>query len=186
MRRAATAAAMAMVLAAGGCELFRVATRPPRAPEAEARRVRFPAFIPAERMVIDGRMLRAVALAMDDLLPEPAPPLPGDADPLSRCLARRDSYDAIVWRGGGGPEPAAGTDGGAIEADAGTDPDGGASDPAAPPPAEDAGRSGSEDIIFVTIFLRGHACPEGDSPVVDAGGTYAIDAVSWRILAIKH
>ena len=134
--------------------------------------------------MIDGRTLRATALAMDDFLPERAPPLPEDADPLSRCLARRESYDVLVWRADEGMEPA--VDGGSIDSDAGADIDGGASDPSAPRPAEDAGQRGSEEIIFVTIFLRGQACPEGDSPVVDAGGTYAIDTANWRILAIKH
>lgn len=182
MRGHVTAAAMAMVVAAGGCGLLRMANRPPRASEAEASRVRFPASIPAERTVIDGRALRAAALAMDDFLPEPGQQLPDDADPLSRCLARRDSYDVLVWTGGGSSdglmEPA--VDGGSTDAGAA------AAELSALSPAKDAGSGEGEDVIYVTIFLRGGACPEGDSPLVDAGGTYAIDAARWRILAIKH
>jgi hypothetical protein len=168
--RTLAVAAVATMVVAGGCGLFRLSSRPPHASEAEAQRVRFPAFIPEERTVVDGRTLRAAALAMDEFLPEPAPPLPDDADPLSRCLARRDSYDVLVWGGGGANEPAA---------------DGGAADPDAGASASSSSSEG-QDVIFVTIFLRGGACPEGDSPVVDAGETYAIDVVNWRILAVKH
>lgn len=167
VHRTVAAAAVATMVAAGGCGLLRMTSRPPRASEAEAQRVTFPAFIPEERTVVDGRKLRAAALAMDDFLPEPAPSIPDDADPLSRCLARRDSYDVLVWSGGGSIDPA--VDGGSADPDAGS-----------------SSSNASQDIIFVTIFLRGGVCPEGDSPVVDAGGTYAVDAVNWRILAIKH
>lgn len=168
VHRTLAAAAVATMVAAGGCGIFRMTPKPARASEAEAQRVKFPAFIPEERTVVDGRTLRAAALAMDDFLPEPAPSLPDDADPLSRCLARRDSYDVLLWSGDGSIQPA--VDGGSADPDAG-----------APSSANE-----SRGIIFVTIFLRSGACPEGDSPVIDAGGTYAIDAASWRILAIKH
>ena len=178
MRRPITPIVLALAVVAGGCGLLHVATRPPRAPEAEARQVRFPAAIPAERTVIDGRALRAAVLALDDFLPEPTAPLPDDADPLSRCLARRDSYDVLVWSGGGTSLPDVGA--GVIDA--------GVADAPARVEPNDAGTGNlpGTDVLYVTIFLRAGACPEGDSPVLDAGGTYAIDTANWRILAIKH
>jgi len=168
VHRNVAAAAVATVLAAGGCGLLRVTFMPPRPSEADGQRVRFPTFIPEKRTVVDGRTLRAAALAMEDFLSEPAPSLPDGTDPLSLCLAQRDSYDVLVWSGDDPVEPA--VDGGSADPDAGTG----------------SSSNTGQEVIFVTIFLRGGACPEGDSPVVDAGGTYAIDAANWRILAVKH
>jgi len=107
--------------------------------------------------VVDGRTLRAAALAMDEFFPEPAPLLPDDADPLSRCLARRDSYDVLVWSGGGVIKPE--VDGGAA------DPDAGASSTS----------STSQDVLFVTISsaagparraIRPSSMPAGPTPLM--------------------
>ncbi|WP_241758744.1 hypothetical protein [Pyxidicoccus parkwayensis] len=61
-----------------------------------------PLALPLEgRQIIEGVMLRAIQLAMDDYLPWDRK-LPGDATSLQQCLARRESYDVAAAPGSDG------------------------------------------------------------------------------------
>ena len=45
--------------------------------------------------------------------------------------------------------------------------------------------SGSEGVMFVSIFLSPGACLM-TGPVLDAGALYAVDVRAWRVLAIQR
>ncbi|MFL5347880.1 MAG: hypothetical protein ACJ8AT_24075 [Hyalangium sp.] len=41
-------------------------------------------------------------------------------------------------------------------------------------------------LVFVQIWARPGVCEMGMGPVLDAGAYYAIDALQWRIVAVRH
>jgi len=176
---------------AASCALLTHAYRPPHAPESEAAKVKFPWGEPEERVRLTGVWLRAVTLALDDFLPEEESERARDLGPLAACTARRDSYDvqAFAWSpraAGDAGEPPDGGGGGEPSFDGGS---GSALDSGSAGPGHAAWAQPSMPrapaIIYVSITLIPDACDFGDSPPVDAGATYAIDTVSWRILAIR-
>ncbi|AKQ66511.1 hypothetical protein A176_003423 [Myxococcus hansupus] len=74
------------------CALFQKPPRPAHAPPEEAATVTIPLAFPTEgRHIIDGTILRAIQLAMEDYLPWDRK-LPKNATPLYECLNRRESY----------------------------------------------------------------------------------------------
>jgi len=86
-------------------------------------------------------------------------------------VARRESYDFVVWEDRPG-DPTR---------------DGGAEMPAADAGSPDGGESATSNaalprILFVSIDLRPGACDLGESPPLDTGGQYAIDTRSWKIV----
>lgn len=88
-----------LVLLLPACAFFQRPARPVHASPEEAARVQFPASLPEEgRQIIRGTVSKAIQLAMDDFLPPDRQPHAG-ADPLERCLYRRESYDTITVPG---------------------------------------------------------------------------------------
>ncbi|MBU8896654.1 hypothetical protein KRR26_13635 [Corallococcus sp. M34] len=85
------------VLPLVGCSLFHRPYRPPRAPGAERGDYAFPqlgvAGIPSTR--VTGDVATAIAMAMDDFFLS-MPPLPTDADEVTRCLRQRDVWAVQV------------------------------------------------------------------------------------------
>ena len=45
---------------------------------------------------------------------------------------------------------------------------------------------GGEGLMYVEIVLRPEACDMGGEVLLDAGGLYAIDTRSWRILSARR
>jgi hypothetical protein len=81
------------------CAFFQRPPRPVHASPAEAAQVQFPLGLPEEsRQIIRGNTVKAIQLAMDDFLPWDKKPHEG-ADPLERCLYRREAYDVITAPG---------------------------------------------------------------------------------------
>lgn len=160
--------------------------RPPRAPQSEAVKVKFPWGEPRERMELTGAWLRAATMALDDFLPAQGAEHPPESE-LDECLSRRDSFGISVFAW----SPKAATDAGTLD-QAGTD--GGSVDSQAAAAEDDAGEhseltrpdmSKTPPVIYVSIYLVGD-CTLMGSPVLDAGAVYAIDTVNWRILAVHH
>jgi hypothetical protein len=48
-----------------------------------------------------------------------------------------------------------------------------------------AAATGEGGVVFVQIWPRPGACEMGGPPVLDFGAYYAIDAKTWRILAVR-
>jgi len=172
---------------AASCALLTQAYRPPRAPESEAAKVKFPWGTPAERVVLTGVWLRAVTLALDDFLPAQEAERSPESE-IDACLARRENYlaEAWVWSPGqgtdGGHETGPVADGGSIQGpDAGRERDSG-SDGAFGQP----GMPEAPPVIYVTVGLIPGHCELAGSPLLDVGAVYAIDTVDWRILATRH
>jgi hypothetical protein len=169
------------------CALWRPTYRPPRAPETEAAKVKFPWGTPRDRVVLSGVWLRAVTLALDDFLPA------GEAEQkpeneIDACLARRENFLAEAWvwsperASDGGGETGPELDGGSIRTpDAGFEADAGSGDAFGQP-----GMPQVPPIIYVTVGLMPGHCELDGSPLLDVGAVYAIDTVGWRILAIHH
>jgi len=155
--------AVLLLVVSGGCTvLLRAFERRP----AREQLVRIPFPLPSahSKVEVSGPWLRAINLAMDDFLP------PGKEakTPADACLFKRESYDVVVVEPEKAPPPAEEMDGGGdIQ-----EPDGG--QPAAP--------DRSEHLLYVILLLRADACEQGDSPLMDAGATYAIDTEQWRIV----
>jgi hypothetical protein len=179
---------LAALSLAAGCALLTHAYRAPRAPRSEAEKVEFPWGEPKERVTLTGVWLRAVTLAMDDFLPEERAERAKTEGALAACTARRDSYDvqAFVWSPPEAADAGDGADGGVSNLDGGP-----GSEPG-PGPADSGtdawtqpGMPKAPPVIYVSISLIPDACDFGDSPPVDAGATYVIDTVSWRILAVR-
>ncbi|MBU8897334.1 hypothetical protein KRR26_17090 [Corallococcus sp. M34] len=82
------------------CALFRPYPKPAWAPASEAAQVQFPRFDPPEkgRRTLEGPMLRAIQLALDDFLPWDVQPHAG-ATAREQCLYRRDSFDTTAAPG---------------------------------------------------------------------------------------
>lgn len=109
-----------------------------RAPPEEASKVTFPASM-EQGVHLDGPAMAALEVAMTAFLPPDRQPEPRD-EPLARCLARRDTYDATVLKK-------------------------------------------NDDLYFVSFLPRLSRCGiELETPLMDAGAVYAIDA-RGRILA---
>lgn len=143
----------------GGCAaLWRsLESRPPR---EQLMRIPFPLPEARSKLEVSGPSLRAINLAMDDFLPPgKKAPTPADA-----CLFQRESYDVVVVEPESDAPEAA--DGGASESDAG----------------EWSGPKQQGHLLYVIVLLRADACQMGDSPLMDAGATYAIDTEHWRIV----
>jgi hypothetical protein len=143
-----------------GCTALRriFEQRPPR---EQLVRIPFP-FPPARSKVeVSGTWLRAINLAMDDFLP----PDREAKSPADACLFQRENYDVVVVEPEGTPA--------SEEMDAGT-------------PELDGGERPTPDqaahLLYVIILLRADVCEQGDSPLMDAGATYAIDTERWRIV----
>jgi hypothetical protein len=68
----------------------------PHAPPEEAAKVEFPHELPKQgRRQLQGNMVAAILLALDDFLPPDARPSPGPVD-LAPCLFRREAYDVTA------------------------------------------------------------------------------------------
>ena len=64
------------------------------APPEEAEKVKFPLALPSEgSQHIQGNVIAAIQLAMDDFLPWDAKPSPSEL--ADACLQRRESYDVL-------------------------------------------------------------------------------------------
>jgi len=149
-----------LLIVAGGCQAL-LGTFQRRPAREQLVPIPFP-FPPAHRRVeVNGVWLRAINLAMDDFLP------PGKEakTPADACLFVRENYDVVVVEPDDGPA-AEGLDAGTGESDAG--------DPPSPAPLK--------HLLYVIVLLRADACQQGDSPLMDAGATYAIDTEQWRIV----
>lgn len=185
MRRSRPLLLVAIASLAASCALFTNRYRPPRAPRAEAEQVEFPWGEPRERVTLTGVWLRAVTLAMDDYLPEEESERNKTEGALAACTSRRDSYDveAFVWSPRHGQDAGVGgeSDGGESNLDGGSSPEIDAGSEAWTQP----GMPKAPPVIYVQITLIPGACDFGESPPVDFGAIYAIDTVSWRILAVR-
>lgn len=183
------------------CALLARTYRPPRAPESEAKKVKFPWGTPRERVILSGTWLRAATMALDDFVPpEEAERARGEGEE-AECLAQRDNY--VVWAWVWPPQDDGGMDGGSpdsdggssssSDADAGIEPDAGYSeagygysDAGYHDAFDQPGMPKSPPIVYVSVFLLPGRCDLGGSPLMDMGAVYAIDTVNWRILAIHH
>ena len=67
-----------------------------RAPASLAEKVQFPDSYQGG-IHTDGRLTRALAVAMNDYLP-PGAKLTGDNQPVAQCLSRWDTYDIYIQR----------------------------------------------------------------------------------------
>jgi hypothetical protein len=83
-----------------GCSYFGYYKREKavRAPTEQAEKVQFPASY-ADGLHTDGRMTRALAVAMNDFLP-PGTALGGDNRRVAWCLSRWETYDIFIQRAG--------------------------------------------------------------------------------------
>ncbi|AKF84671.1 hypothetical protein MFUL124B02_02675 [Myxococcus fulvus 124B02] len=109
-----------------------------RAPAAESAKVTFPDSF-EQGTHLDGPAMVALEVAMNTFLPPDRRPEARD-EALSRCLARRDTYDTTVLKE-------------------------------------------NDDLYFVSFLPRLSRCGiELETPIMDAGAVYAIDA-RGRILA---
>jgi hypothetical protein len=126
------------------CALFQRPLRPVHAPAQEAAGLTFPAeLLAAEGNVsLNGTLLAAIELAMEDFLPWDIKPHKG-ATPGEVCLYKRESYDVIA-------------------------------------------SPGPQGIVFVEIYARPGVCEMGGGPILDFDAIYAIDVLTWRILAVHR
>jgi len=161
--------ALLLLVTSGGCmTLLHVFEQRP----TREQLVHIPFPLPAARSKVEvsGVWLRAINLAMDDFLP------PGKEakTPADACLFERENYDVVVVE----PERARAVE----ENDGGTgseEIDGGESDLDG---GQRQGPEQSKHLLYVIILLRADVCQQGDSPLMDAGATYAIDTERWRIV----
>lgn len=79
-----------------GCNLLR--RQVPVAPPEVANSITIPEWSKESTQTIDGSVLRALAIAAEDFRPSGIEP-PKDADELTRCLMRLETFDAWVQRG---------------------------------------------------------------------------------------
>lgn len=70
----------------------------PVAPPEVANSITFPEWSKESSQTIEGPSLRALAIAVEDFRPAGREP-PKDADALTRCLMRLETFDAWVQRG---------------------------------------------------------------------------------------
>ena len=84
------------------CVLFQRPPRPVFAPPQEAASFTWPLVLPTEgHQIVNGTMLAAIQLAMEDFLPWDLTPQKG-VPPRELCLDKRDSYDVAVSPGAEG------------------------------------------------------------------------------------
>jgi hypothetical protein len=187
---------IAAVLLVADCALLTRTYRPPRAPQAEAAKVKFPWGAPRQRIVLTGAWLRAVTMALDDFLPAEEAERRPESE-LDECLSRRENYLAYAWvwspRGANDAGSEAGdgglpdVDGGSsFEAGSGLEGDAGCCGAGDEEPFEQPGMPRAPALIYVTVGLIPGHCELDGSPLMDVAAVYAIDTVNWRILAVHH
>jgi hypothetical protein len=83
-----------------GCSFFGYSKlkKAERAPAAEAEKVTFPNDYEAG-IHLDGPALAALSIALNEFMPPGSKADTGN-EPLTRCLSRRDTYDATVVKAG--------------------------------------------------------------------------------------
>ncbi|NOJ80779.1 hypothetical protein [Myxococcus xanthus] len=79
-----------------GCMHLRSKT--PVAPPEVSAGIQFPEWTKEASTTVDGTQLKALQLAMEDFLPPGTKP-PKNADAMTQCLYRIETYDAWLQRG---------------------------------------------------------------------------------------
>ncbi len=89
---------IAMMTTLSGCFLLR--PRVPVAPPEVGAGIQFPEWTKETTTTLEGPQLKALQVALEDFMPLGTKP-PGDADAMTQCLYRLDTYDVWLKRGEG-------------------------------------------------------------------------------------